>query len=184
MGKGGARDAAERPSLDSQQFVPPVDGYSRLLDPTDSADASHDADPSRKPRGSCVDDETADAPMLLLQDGTLATLRAAAALAASDAPNTYVAPSGNVYSGFFLGFSVWESPRLETIALVEWAWFDRIVLLLIVLNCGLLAQQGPAPESEGPVALAMLYFQVRGRRLPLRAAPRSRARRRAARRVA
>ncbi|KAJ1639567.1 Ion transport protein-domain-containing protein, partial [Pavlovales sp. CCMP2436] len=74
--------------------------------------------------------------------------------------DVYVAPSGNVFQGSSIGLGVWESPRKELIALVEWVWFDRIVLLLIVFNCALLALQGPSPDTDVASSILTLYFQV------------------------
>lgn len=68
--------------------------------------------------------------------------------------------SGTLYEGRFLELAVWDSPRRQLIALVEWAWFDRLVLLLIAANCALLAAQGPSPVASPLAAALSLFFQV------------------------
>ena len=56
--------------------------------------------------------------------------------------------SGRRYGGLSLGFLPPDNPfRTRFIDLVEWPWFDRTVLVAIVVNCLFLAVQGP-PDSD------------------------------------
>ena len=56
--------------------------------------------------------------------------------------------SGRRYGGLSLGFLPPDSPfRARFIDAVEWPWFDRTVLIAIVVNCAFLAVQGP-PDSD------------------------------------
>lgn len=53
-------------------------------------------------------------------------------------------PSGQLYRGVSLGCLGIRSPlRVGAIFLVEWPWFDRLSLLAVMVNCVVLALQGP-----------------------------------------
>jgi hypothetical protein len=56
----------------------------------------------------------------------------------------FVGRSGRRYSGRAGGLLSLDHPvRQRFIALVEWPWFDRVVLLLILLNCVGMAMRDP-----------------------------------------
>lgn len=50
--------------------------------------------------------------------------------------------------------------RRLCITLIEWRWFDRVVIALIVLNCAFLAQQQPWLPTRSWWVLAELVFQL------------------------
>ena len=57
--------------------------------------------------------------------------------------------SGRIYGSHSLCFfSVSHPVRRFAIDAIEWVWFDRIVLLLIVINCVFLAMDSKAPGFE------------------------------------
>ena len=65
-------------------------------------------------------------------------------------------PSGHQYRGLSLGFLSVSNPiRHFIIFLVESPWFDRLSLVLVTVNCLLLAEQGPPNSHDG----ALLRFE-------------------------
>ena len=65
-------------------------------------------------------------------------------------------PSGHQYRGLSLGFLSVSNPiRHFLIFLVESPWFDRLSLVLVTVNCLLLAEQGPPNSHDG----ALLRFE-------------------------
>ena len=62
-------------------------------------------------------------------------------------PATATGPSGVVYKGYSLCMRPASEPRRSCIFLVESSRFDPLILLLIVLNCAMLAWESPLDPS-------------------------------------
>lgn len=138
-------------------------GVTTCADSRDEAFASADADDvTQNSVNGAYSTSSRSGPTALheLDDSFSRSQSAAAFEAELMQGDRFVAPSGNVYEGMFLGMTVWDSPRRNFIMLVEWAWFDRIVLILIIFNCALLAAQGPEPNMPPIMSSLMLYLQI------------------------
>ena len=78
----------------------------------------------------------------------------------NDAQFALRGPSGRLYAGDALGCLTLSNPlRARAIALVEWPWFDRAVLMAIVANCVMLAALGP-PGGDAPAIFAPEAVEV------------------------
>ena len=63
--------------------------------------------------------------------------------------DTAIGPSGRKYESRTCGIcSVHHPTRRLFIDFIEWPWFDRVILVLIVLNCTFLAVQGPPGSPD------------------------------------
>ena len=61
----------------------------------------------------------------------------------------FVGASGRLYTDrSCLVLSTDSCIRKSVIRFIEWPWFDRVVLVLICLNCTFLAVQGPPGSTQ------------------------------------
>ena len=89
-------------------------------------------------------------------------VRNAVLAARKDSAPQKAAPSGRVYRGMAWGCMQVDHPvRALFIRLVEWPWFDRTVLVLIVANCVVMASKDPLSiEDPEWVFTAEWFFTV------------------------